>query len=59
MSNNFSSVDNFASNKSFDLDALFAAVIDFLSVFFGKLLHFTSFSYKIVLASSGSMIRQA
>ncbi|VDO28063.1 unnamed protein product [Brugia timori] len=34
-----SSVDNFAaSDKSFDLDALFAAVIDFLSVFFGSLL---------------------
>uniref|UniRef100_A0A915PHN7 Cation/H+ exchanger domain-containing protein n=1 Tax=Setaria digitata TaxID=48799 RepID=A0A915PHN7_9BILA len=33
-----SSVDNFASDKSFDLDAFFAAVIDFLSVFFGKLL---------------------
>lgn len=35
----FSSVDNFAaSDKSFDLDALVAAVIDFLSVFFGKFL---------------------
>uniref|UniRef100_A0A0R3RRQ4 Sodium/hydrogen exchanger n=1 Tax=Elaeophora elaphi TaxID=1147741 RepID=A0A0R3RRQ4_9BILA len=34
-----SSVDNFAaSGKSFDLDALIAAVIDFLSVFFGSLL---------------------
>ncbi|VDO41116.1 unnamed protein product [Onchocerca flexuosa] len=34
-----SSVDNFASNKSFfDLEALFAAVVDFLSVFFGSLL---------------------
>uniref|UniRef100_A0A8R1XS13 Sodium/hydrogen exchanger n=1 Tax=Onchocerca volvulus TaxID=6282 RepID=A0A8R1XS13_ONCVO len=34
-----SSVDNFDSNKSFfDLEALFAAVADFLSVFFGSLL---------------------
>ncbi|MCP9265195.1 Sodium/hydrogen exchanger [Dirofilaria immitis] len=28
-----SSVDNFASNEAFDLDALFAAIVNFLSVF--------------------------
>ncbi|VDK78936.1 unnamed protein product [Litomosoides sigmodontis] len=52
-----SSVDNFAaSDKSFDLDALVAAVIDFLSVFFGKSVskgehNFMLFSGSLLLGS--------